>query len=475
MKSSAIWLLALCLAASTAAQGKSYTPIGINGPTINRGAFLPVKIADRPVLPGIRPVEVELLEDALRRKMNITIGDSREKAHQKIIRNSLRDPMKRSHIKGLLAEALFLEKNPGWGYVRKTNAPQVDVYVLRKGMRPWGAQIKTHISGTPHTYANDMLTDNRADRFLVPDDHVASLREHWQAQAGKHESAGRTAEAIEARRQLSRIGGVGFKSEYLDQSYSRVTRYAKREQYAGYVSLGAAVGLMLGTELWNTWQEGALTDQAALRTVHGGSILAAERAMTHVMTRNARVIPSSSTASPSGLGSSVLRGGLRGNAIVGATILAVDTAFAVYEHGGRRAFDNDAFYAGFGGSVSAFVVGMTAGQAVASWTVNPYAGFLVGTATGMAAYIAGQDVLSRILRILDEENLCKKDDVIYEAARESMDRRLKENTGSITNARFPNHRQVSPTCGGGMGKQAGLIGLTRSRQTPSLEIWSHHT
>lgn len=419
------WGMALCLATFSVAHGKLYTPAGIYGPTNAHGAFMSVKIDDRPVLPGVRPVEVELLEDALRRKMHITIGDSREKAHQKIIRNSLRDPMKRSHIKGILAEALYVEKNPGWGYVRKSNAPQVDVYVLRRGMRPWGAQIKTHISGNPLTYANDMTKDNLANKFLVPDDHVASLREHWQAQVGAYEGSGRKKEAAEARRQLSRIGGVGFTSKYLDDSYTRIARYAKREQYAGYVSLGAAVGLVLGTELWNYWQNNSITGHTALRIAHGGSVFAAERAVTHVMTRNAKVIPSASVTNQAGLQSSVLRGGLRGNAIVGTTILAVDTVFAVYEHGGRRAFQSDAFYAGLGGFVSALAVGMTTGQTVAAWTANPYAGAVAGSVAGMAAYIAGQELISRSLRILNEENIRKKDEANYEATRKVINQRLE--------------------------------------------------
>ena len=74
------------------AEAKSYAPIGVSLGNSNAtaGALLPVKASDRPFLPGMRPVEVELLEDALRRKMRITIGNSREKAHLKIIRNSLR-------------------------------------------------------------------------------------------------------------------------------------------------------------------------------------------------------------------------------------------------------------------------------------------------------------------------------------------------------------------------------------------------
>ena len=114
----AFWFL-LSNVAFSMVEANSYISLGsVQGnPNAQHGAFLSAKVEDRPVLPGIRPVELELLEDALRRKMPRTIGESRVQAHHKIIRNSLRDPMKRAHIKGVLAEALYLEKNSKWGYV----------------------------------------------------------------------------------------------------------------------------------------------------------------------------------------------------------------------------------------------------------------------------------------------------------------------------------------------------------------------
>ena len=117
MKTISYWLLITGAAICQIAEAKSYIPIGS---PLSTSALTDA----RPYLPGLRPVELELLEDALRRKMPITIGNSREKAHAKIIRNSLRDPVKRSHIKGILAEALFLEKNPNWLYVRSPTASQ---------------------------------------------------------------------------------------------------------------------------------------------------------------------------------------------------------------------------------------------------------------------------------------------------------------------------------------------------------------
>ena len=417
--------VALGLAASTAAMGRSYTPIGDDRLLANRSALVPVKREDRPVLPGVRPVELELLEDALRRKMNVTIGSSREKAQLKIMRNALRDPMKRAQMRGLLAEALFLERNPNWGYVAKANAPQVDVYVFRSGTRkPFGAQIKTHGSGDPLTYAEDMLRDDKADRFLVPDDHVESLRNHWRGQVEQHEAAGRTGEAVEARRQLSRIGGLGFTSQFADDALTRIARFARREQYAGYVSLGAVAGLTLGREIWNGWQEGGLTDDAALRIARGGSNFAAERWVTRAMTRNTSEIPVASAGGMRTRGGRVLRGSLRGNALVGVAVLVVDTSFAMYERGGRRAIHNDAFYAELGGSVSALTVGLAAGQSSAVWTGNPYVAVAVGTAAAAVAGIAGQEVTARTIRILNEKHIRARDEAIFKEVNADIDRRL---------------------------------------------------
>ena len=57
----------------------------------------------------------------------------------------------------MLAEALYLQQNPVWGYVRSPNASQHDLYTWKLGRpTPFTAQIKTHLSPDPVRYAYDM-------------------------------------------------------------------------------------------------------------------------------------------------------------------------------------------------------------------------------------------------------------------------------------------------------------------------------
>ena len=198
---------AVVISVGNAAVARSYVPIGTGAASSRE--FMAVKPADRPNLPGMRPVEIELLEDAVRRKMPHSVGNSRAKAQASIVRNSLRNPVKQSHMLGILAEAVFLEVNSKWGYVRSPNASQHDVYTWLPGSKtPFTAQIKTHVSGDPLVYAADMLKDHRSALFVVPDDHVQALKAHWSSQLQAETLAGRTTNAIEAGRQLARIQGT---------------------------------------------------------------------------------------------------------------------------------------------------------------------------------------------------------------------------------------------------------------------------
>lgn len=403
------------------AEAKSYIPIGspLSTPAWAQGAFQPVKAEARPFLPGMRPVELELLEDALRRKMPITISESREKAHAKIIRNSLRDPVKRSHINGILAEALFLEKNPHWGYVGKPNAPYNDVYSrIRspKGTYIITAQIKTHLSGDPVIYAKDMK-DDPYGRFLVPNDHVDQLRKNWLSQIKEHEAAGRRAEVVDARKQFARIQGLGFTMGELDKSYTRAARYALREQNAGYISLGASAAMAIGPELWNWWSTGLLTDQTVLRAAHMGSIIATERVSTAVLSHNAKStlpVERANTSTLSRLGA--LQGSMRGNTIIGLAMLSTDTAWSVYEHGGNRAFQSETFYTNMGGSAGSLagMIGMPVAYAVTVMSCNPIiggaAGLATGFAVGTAGSIGGRVGMRKILEAVSPEFIHKAED-----------------------------------------------------------------
>lgn len=438
------WMLITGIAICQVAEANSYAPIGssLNTPAWTQNRYLPVKEEARPFLPGMRPVELELLEDALRRKMPITIGESREQAHKKIIRNSLRDPVKRSHIKGIMAEALFLEKNAHWGYVGKPNAPYNDVYTKtsgQKGAYIVTAQIKTHLSGDPVTYARDMK-DDPYGRFIISDDHVAPLREHWRNKIQEHETTGRIAEATDARKQFARVRGLGFTAKYLDDSYTRTARYAFREQNAGYVSLGAAGAMAIGPELWDLWNTGSATNQSMLRIAHMVSVIGTERVISNALTRHAastRPFDGANTSTFSKLGG--LRGSVKGNAIVGLPILVIDTAWSTYEYGGARALQNAGFYTNLGGSVGGLALGMAVGIPVASVltsaTGNPMIGGAVGAITAIAAgaagNIGGRTVTRQILVAVKPDLIYKPEDQMVSDAKKNIENSISRKQKEI--------------------------------------------
>lgn len=379
--------LAAAISFANSAYARSYVPLG--DPASANGQLVPVKPLDRPNLPGARPVELELLEDALRRKMPHAIGASREKAHASIVRNSLRDPVKQSHMIGTLAEAVYLEKNKAWGYVASPVASQHDLYTWKQGRRsPVTAQVKTHVSGDALTYASDMRSDHRSEFFIVPDDHAESLKEHWARQARSEAAAGRPENASEAWRQRARVHKLGARYDDLSARLSKAARFAQRERHAGYVSLGAATALAFGPHLMNALQARSLPE-ALGPVAHGGSLLAAERATTYMLTRNTGTIYANGSADDSPRLNKVLKGGLRGNLVTGSVLLIVDTAFSVYELGGKRALQNGDFYANLGGGVSAFSFGWPAGAYALAFTGQPYLGFLTAFTVGTVAYLGG--------------------------------------------------------------------------------------
>lgn len=406
MKTFFVTVFVAIVAFCRVADAKSYIPLGAleNAPAASRAVFFPAKTADRPFLPGMRPPEVELMEDALRRKNSRTIGADRAKAHQSIIRNALRGPVQRSHAKGILAEALYLEKNPQWGYVAARNAPQNDIYTWIRGRKtPFTGQVKTHASADPGVYARDMRKDYRSNLFLVPEDHVAPLKGYWRQRLADSRNRGLTTEADVALRQLARVRSLGFTSKKLNTTFNRIARFCIRENHATYVSLGAGMALALGPDLWELWRTGSLSVPAKFRLARGGSLLVTERAAAFGMSKFA---------------TGAWRGGLRGNFIAGSILLAVDTGFSIYENGGAQAFQTTGFYTHVGGSIGGmtlgFAVGTPVGLAVTAWAaptgpwapvIGGAAGLVSGGVAGMAGYIGGDATTRRVLESINPDFL----------------------------------------------------------------------
>lgn len=397
----------LFMALSTSAWSGAYEPLTFRSDMrpASGSVYVPVKESARPYVPGFRDETLELFEDSLKRKRPISVGNSRAAAHAAIVRTAWRDPMKRSQMKGAMAEAVFLAKNPQWGYVASAQASQHDVYSRIDGRRsPWTAQIKTHISSNPNVYANDMLSDHRSALFLVPDDHVAPLRTHWQEKAASLRSAGQTEAAADAERQLARIRGLGFDTKGLDSSMMRAVRNASAEHYAGYVSVASTLALAIASMTWNANGAPPTPDEQLSHLGRGVSLLTAERvATTYVRAGGNEILPVRTAGAQRG--SAMVAGGLRGNALIGATIVATDSLYSVATQGGSAVFRRRDFYSNLGGSISSVGAGLIAGEYVTGATANPIFGVTAAMAAGMIAYIGGNALTELALETIDPEAL----------------------------------------------------------------------
>jgi len=220
----------------------------------------PVRSQARPQLAGLRPKNVELLEDGLFRKHPKLLKNDPFMARQMILRRVQRGGT--PQLRGYMAEATFLERHPEWGYVGKPNATQNDVYrlVWKNGrIVPETGQIKYHDSGNPSQYARDMVKDHRAHRFLIPNDHVEATRAYLK-------SAGRWRDA-------NRVQPIGATSGRIRSDVTKTAHYVARERYATYSSLGATLALSLGGTIYD-WSRGDLSaNTAAYRTVRSLSLM----------------------------------------------------------------------------------------------------------------------------------------------------------------------------------------------------------
>ena len=391
-------LLLLLFLSSSIASGRTYFPIGeVNS---SESIFLPVKTQDRPFLAGMRPVEEELLVDALKRKCPRLIRDCSIKAREKILRSWL-NSNQTAQIKGQFAEALFLKNNHNWGYVSSPNASQHDLYTWIRGRKtPFTAQSKALGSPNPKNYAAEMEADHRSNLFLVPDDHVDGLKEYWRREIKDRESRGLLEEAIQARKQMARVRGLGFTTSKLTASYNKAVERVIRERQAGYVSLGVAIAMTFGPDLWDGIYTGSLPSQATSRWARAGAVTGTGALTSYALTR---------------ISDGAWQGTWKGNALVGSTMLLPDVIFEVQDYGGfKQAFNNPDFYCIMTGKIGGSTLAMATFTPVAwyttAWSIEtgpwaPIIGGTAGTAASVGAYMLGSMASENCVRaILDKVN-----------------------------------------------------------------------
>jgi len=392
-------LLLLLVLSSSFARARTYFPIGeVNS---SESIFLPVKTQDRPFLPGLRPVEEELLVDALKRKCPRLIRDCSVKAREKILRSWL-NSNQTAQIKGQFAEALFLKNNHNWGYVSSPNASQHDLYTWIKGRKtPFTAQSKALGSPNPRIYAAEMNADHRSNLFLVPDDHVDGLKEYLRREIKDRESRGLPEESIQARKQMARVRGLGFTTSQLKASYNKAVESVIRERQAGYVSVGAALAMTFGPDLRDWIYTGSLPSRATSRWERAGAVTGTRALTRYVLTR---------------ISDGSLQGTWKGNALVGTTMLLTDVLFEIQDYGGfKQAFTNPDYYCIMTGKIGGSTLAIATFAPVAEFTtavsietgplLAPIIGLTAGTVSGIGAYMVGLVASEDCVRLcLDKVN-----------------------------------------------------------------------
>lgn len=386
----------------------------------------------RPVLPGVTGRNLELLQDALARKYTRVTQSGSLPVAQRVLSVTTESSLPK--LRGTMAEALFLDRHPEWRYVARPNAPQHDVYAPMpdgsRGLRT--GQVKFHMGGDPSVYARDMLKDYRSASFLVPDDHVDSLREFLRTEAERRSASGDRAGAAARYRDMNRVKGIGATSAQVDSATRQAIAEARVVRAAPYVFLGVAATLLAAPTALD-WLQGEIDgSEAAYRLTKRGSALlsavATDQALKHWR-------------------GGVLRGTMRGNAIIACVVLIVDTSWQAYEYGGiDLALADPEFVIHLGGSMSATACGLAGGYVgmigggkagsaigvlfgplgvlVGTLTGSIVGGVAVGSAAGMAGYLGGAEATRWVMETLCSERLYEQEQAYIQEVRNAIEERL---------------------------------------------------
>ncbi len=333
----------------------------------------------RPVLLGISGRNLELLQDGIARKYyNKTEGGQLVAARYYLAARvtEKRIPV----IRGYMAEALYLEKNPEYKYVKPPNAPHVDVYRNNPtgGPGTLTGQIKYHMfdaKTAASMYARDMLKDNKPTFFIVPDDHVDALKQTLIEQGRENE--------------VRRIKAIGYSYQEIDKRTRDAIAEARYARVAPYVLLGTAITLSAGPTIIDWYRDDISDTKAMYKLAQSGSLFGSGVFIDQGLKKYK---------------GGILRGTMRGNIITMTVFFITDTGWEIYEHGGvSNAVNKPIFLINTGGNISAVACGgvgaaygAKAGAALGSavpgkgTVIGVVAGGLVGgIAGGYACYYGG--------------------------------------------------------------------------------------
>lgn len=342
-----IVIFMLLSAASHAQMAATYRPYGLAiGPSdfqlwdsLRQSIQTPTADVTRPNLPGVSGRNLELLQDAVARKYHKATDGSKLPIAQENLSRTTQSSLPR--LRGIMSEAIFLDKNPDWNYVEKSNAPQNDVWAKmpngRRGLRT--GQVKYHFDGNPGSYARDMLEDHISGRFIVPDDHVAPLREYLRNNADRLQAKaagfGHEVRCVSP----SRVSSIGATASEIDSITRAAISEARIRRIPPYAFMGVMSALITAPTFVDWYQGNIEKPEAVTRLKRDGSVIlvgvGTDQALKH-------------------LKGGLIRGTTRGNAIVACVALLVDTSLHAKQHGGiENAFHSPDFLISLGGNTGA--------------------------------------------------------------------------------------------------------------------------
>lgn len=376
----------------TLSAGSSFRS-GPEASAVNRS----LRVSARPQVSGLRPRSVEMLEDAMLRKASRRLGRDPAKARELVRRTYMHG---RGFLRGYTAEALFIERNPRWGYVESPNATQHDVYRWRSGRRaPFTGQIKFHASGRPAQYARDMVLDHRAHRFFIPDDHVEPTKAFLRDQARQLEARGDMAAAKRLWRDYGRLRPIGASSREIDRVTREAAIHITRERYASYVAMGAGFAIAFGPTLLDVARGKTTVNVAAYNLAKGASIAGAGYGADRLL---------------KSFRGGALRGTANGTVVIGAAIALAQTTWLLYEYGWSRAFYSPDFYEEMVGGISSLTLALSAAYAATGIAMDagvwgPFIVAVAGTAGGLAGYYGGRRATRMILELVAPDMLRQRE------------------------------------------------------------------
>jgi len=185
-------------------------------------------VVSGPSMPDLFPSNKASVNDPIREARVLSLANSTfpnlaaQLNSADLLQRAVADPSMRGNLRGRLAEAIFAKNHSseGWRPVASKTAPQNDFWRKLPNGRLEGAQIKVHAD--INDYFRSMMKDNKAEKFVVPDDHYESLKKVY-----------------EIRRQGALKGGDISKAGYYAHQSSRLMKLGR--------SFGELEGAVVGT------------------------------------------------------------------------------------------------------------------------------------------------------------------------------------------------------------------------------------